>query len=469
MFTDKSVYIDEPKLLFKGEQEAYNPQVGLLKFGPRTKSNESVETINLGIIGSNQSISQVMLLLRKMKSPVKPDKKITRYRLPFPGFSKDSKFKMELVLQRRWQEKLTFNEINNIRKEEFEYRTDLFTKYVFEKINILYSKYPPPDIIILSIPAEIMNICKKLGVDKPKLKLSNDDDFHDRIKLFGMNSKIPTQIIRPETLLQKNTQDISLICWNLGVAIIYKSQRGFPWKLTYLEENTCYVGISFYKEIHEDQDFTRTSLAQVFLESGESFILRGDSFIWDNKKYPNSPHLDKDGAKKLIKQVIDQYFKYKKLKPNRLVIHKTSSYWEEELEGFLEGTENIGERDFVTIYDNSNLKFYREDKWFTSRGLLLSYRNRSEHYLYTTGYNPYLRTYIGYGVPKPLRIKTYTDDPPILKICEEILSFSKLDWNNTYFNSKLPLTLEVSKKLGRILANSYAKQIDIDPHYYYYM
>jgi len=467
IFNENAEYIDEPKLMFKGDKTSFNPQVGLFKYGPRTKK-DFVGEIKIGIIGTNKSISQLISLLRKMQSPIKPRKKTTRYRLPFPGFSRDSTFKIELNFQREYQENLSIKEIEKIKETDFKLRVDVFSKFVFDKMKLISSKHPPPDIFLITIPEVIMDLCKEPGSEKPKLKLSNFDDFHDRIKLYGMHLRIPTQIIRPETLLLKNTQDIALVCWNLGVAMLYKAQKGFPWKLTYLEENTCYVGITFFREIAEEKHLVRTSLAQVFLDTGESFILRGDSFKWQNRKHPCTPHLDINGAKMLIKQVIKQYEAYRRTKPNRIVIHKTSSFWEDEREGFYQGTDTITERDFITI-NNSDIKLYRNDRWFVPRGLFLTNNRHNIHYLYTIGYNPYLQTYIGFGVPTPLRISVFTEDPNITKIFEEILSFTKLDWNNVFFNCKLPVTLAVSRRLGRILANSYAKGIEIDPHYYYYM
>jgi len=463
----KLEYYEEPKLMFNNG-EACNPQVGLIRYGPRLKS-DTKQIVSVGIIGSNQSISSTITLLDKMKFAVFPKSDVTRYRLPFPGFSQYSKLNIELAYLQSKQEAITHNEITVMKEKPRNERTNEFARLVLEKMDIIYEKSHPPDLIIVSIPENIMEICKDSRLDKPKLKLSNGDDFHDIIKLHGMKIKTPTQIIRHETFIQKNTQDIALICWNLAAAIIYKSQKGFPWKLTYLEENTCYVGITFYKEKSEDNKQIRASMAQVFLDSGESFILRGDAFIWDNKKSQNSPHLDQENAKNLIDKVITQYTKIKRVKPTRLVIHKSSKFWPNELEGFLKSSDNIDNRDFVAINSNAKIKLYRRDNWHIVRGLRISSIDQKKHFLYTVGYTPQLRTYLGYGVPRPLEFEFFTEDPPIKKISEELLAFTKLDWNNTFFSTKEPVTIDVSRRLGSILANNYAKSMTIDPHYYYYM
>jgi len=69
----------------------------------------------------------------------------------------------------------------------------------------------------------------------------------------------------------KKTQDKSDVAWNLAVGLLYKSQKGHPWKLAEFELDTCYAGISFYKE--RTTRASKAAMAQVFLDSGESFIL----------------------------------------------------------------------------------------------------------------------------------------------------------------------------------------------------
>jgi len=63
---------------------------------------------------------------------------------------------------------------------------------------------------------------------------------------------------------------MSDIAWNLAVGLLYKAQKGHPWKLAEFELDTCYAGISFYKE--RTTNLSKAAMAQVFLDSGESFI-----------------------------------------------------------------------------------------------------------------------------------------------------------------------------------------------------
>ena len=464
-------YIPEPKLEFLNG-ESYNPCAGLLKYGPRfsTTDEKKHKWLKIGIIGSSQSISLTLGILEEMSSPAVP-KKITKWNLPFPGLNESSPLKFSFSYKPEWRQVITDSEIGEIFEESKPHkRAEKLISIIDNKIKILSEKSPPPDVIIIGIPRELEDACKDSKFDKPLLKLDSDDDFHSRIKLYGMKHRIPTQILRADTLELKGTQEKPIVFWNIAVGLLYKSQRGHPWKLAKLEENTCYVGISFYKEGSGKDQYLRASMAQVFLDTGESFILRGEPFRVYNQSQIKSPHLSKDNSKKLIEQVLMQYKNIRRVLPQRLVIHKSSKYFDEELEGFKEASKEIQLKDFVTIQPANNLKFYRPGKYAILRGTLISTSNFKLNYLYTTGFVPCIDTFPGLGVPKPMMVRCFVQDSDIKKICEEILAFTKLDWNNTFIYRKEPVTLSVSRKVGRVLSETMARQMqDLDPHYYYYM
>jgi hypothetical protein len=335
-----------------------------------------------------------------------------------------------------------------------------------KKLKLIYDKETPPDIIIISIPEEFYKLCSCSQSEKPFIKVGVDD-FHNRVKIIAMKNKIPTQIIRPETPEFEKTQERCLVAWNLVVGMLYKCQKGHPWKLTHLEENTCYVGVSFFEE--SGKQTKRASLAQIFLDTGESFVLRGESFNWTNPNAPRSPHLSKEDAASLISYVIEHYEEIRKKKPDRIVIHKSSNFWDDELEGFQEGTKDIKIRDFITILD-SPIKLFTESAYPVLRGTLLTTPDVMHTYLFSTGFVPSLKTYPGYSVPKPLWIKPYHIDSDIRLIAKEILAFTKLDWNNTFVYSRLPVTISVSRKVGSVMSETEAQKLkELDSHYYFYM
>ena len=54
-------------------------------------------------------------------------------------------------------------------------------------------------------------------------------------------------------------------------------------------------------------------------------------------------------------------------------------------------------------------------------------------------------------VPNPLQITVYEQDSSLESLCDEILWLTKMNWNNTQMDSRLPITLECSRKIGEIM------------------
>ena len=463
-------YLQEPELMFL-HGSSFTPMVGLIKHGARFSiPEETTKWMKVGIIGSSQSLSLTLNLLEEMRH-VQVPKKIAKWNIPFPGLSENSPLHFAISFKPEWQQKITQEEIEKINSETTRTkRTEAFAQKIDEKLRIIYENIsPPPDVVIVTIPLEIEKKCMDPTREKPLLKLPKGDDLHSRIKLSGMKYKIPTQLIRNDTLIFHKTQEKSIVFWNLAVGLLYKSQKGYPWKLAKFEPSSCYVGISFFHDSSDTSSDMRACMAQVFLDTGESYVLRGKAFEWRDRFHLKNPHLPKEGAKEIIKDVLSQYKAVRGVAPERIVIHKSSNYWDEEKEGFLEGAQQIHSKDFLTIQP-SDLKYYREGKYPVLRGTLISLSSMDEHFLYTTGMVPCLNTYPGLGIPRPVNIRCPIQSSPIQTISQEILAFTKLDWNNTFVYQKIPITMSVSDKVKMVLADSSAKEMkELDPHYYYYM
>lgn len=100
-------------------------------------------------------------------------------------------------------------------------------------------------------------------------------------------------------------------------------------------KDTCYVGVSFYREVLEENPRLRTSMAQAFTAAGDGYVLRGEAFEWDESRRGRSPHLDRKSASGLMRGVLDLYQRQNRGRPpGRVVIHKTSLFTQEEQEGF---------------------------------------------------------------------------------------------------------------------------------------
>ena len=253
---------------------ALDPRIGLIKYGPRTPTGEPHHiSMKIGLIGDLLSINEIQRFFKLMRNRILPDStELQKWKMPFPDIGVNSPLNMSINVQKRWRQILSPDEIEGfLEYDDKNLMIVDFIQYLEDKIDIIYGKESPPDVIIICIPESIYRKCVSPYAVKEKIQ-TQDSDFRSVIKLNSIIRKIPTQLIHPNTIKQKATQDMSDIAWNLTVGLLYKSQKGHPWKLAELEENTCYAGISFYKE--RGTNLTKAAMAQVFLDTSESFILR---------------------------------------------------------------------------------------------------------------------------------------------------------------------------------------------------
>src|SRR3989442_10545839 len=131
--------------------------------------------------------------------------------------------------------------------------------------------------------------------------------------------------------------------------------------MTRMQPGTCYVGVSFFRDPTDPESRMRTSLAQIFTYTGEGLILRGDTFPW-NTALGRSPHLSEDGARRLVSAALALYRKRMVQPPSRVVIHKSSEYWDEEKKGILDSLKDIPKHDLVAFGDR-NIRMFRFGKY----------------------------------------------------------------------------------------------------------
>lgn len=54
-------------------------------------------------------------------------------------------------------------------------------------------------------------------------------------------------------------------------------------------------------------------------------------------------------------------------------------------------------------------------------------------------------------IPSPIEVRLYHYDESPNIICDEILSLTKMNWNNAQFDRKYPITIECARNVGEIL------------------
>ena len=394
----------------------------------------------------------------------------------FPGFSLDRGFKCGIVSPSEYR-----REINNSDIEQLISSLDLYSNKEREAVGKMVAEMylahikflvqvRNPDVIVCILPNKLVDKVLQLSsedqAELDRTSISDNEntqekdmafDFRCFLKAKAMKYNVPIQILKESTIIRgtdvstsrRSLQDMATCSWNFFTALYYKA-GGIPWKAieTPRSERTCYVGISFYKSL--DGNTLHTSSAQMFDELGKGVILRGGEAVFDEKN--RIPYLDEKNAYTLLNDSITSYNFAQSSPPKRIVIHKSSGFTTEEINGFKKAlsVHRISTHDFITIYPASHIKLFRQRQYPPLRGTFLKLAD-SEGIFYTRGSVDFYRTYPGLYIPSPIHIRVAVQNSSIKHLCNEILSLTKMNWNNTQFDRKFPITIQCSRSVGNIL------------------
>ena len=503
--------ISEPLLAFGGQHHHVDPKTGLALYGPYSLKGQKeppLTSIKVGIVGPPEMVADAEQWLEACKG-VQTNDGSTPFLYPhFPGFNGKYPFQCELMFGETWNE--TIIDLDQaLREPNFYERIKQVVKRYVDAIETLSGRQPVPDVVMSCIPQDVIDHCtvrtskdgeikriKRNRVEKKALKkaesgqlflfremdptmgIEGEEEGHENLrrglKAEVMQYKIPTQLIWPRTLKlidernnssKDRVQDVATRTWNFITGLYHKA-GGSPWRLAEIDPSVCFVGISFFKEVLEQNPMMRTSMAQAFTAAGDGYVLRGNSFEW-KESMGHSPHLDCNGAASLIRDVLELYKRQNRGSlPSRIVVHKSSRFWDDELEGFKDACKIVPRKDFVTL-GGRDIQFYRTGDYPPVRGTFVKFSS-TNFLLYTNGYIPYLRTYPGARIPKPLEILEHHGDSPWNIILQEIMALTKMNWNTADFSCSYPVTIAFSRRIGQILAEL-PEGLSINQEYRFYM
>lgn len=490
----KTDFFHEPELEF-GTGRHIDIKFGLMNHGPFDFDNPlAPKKIKIGIVGPPETIEGVTAWLEKCRAgiPAKPSKRPNLFPR-FPGFGEEMPLCADLVLDDQLQRSIppkNFDELCQGSK----------TDEVLQKIAQLYlteleylAEKTIADVLVCAFPFVLVQFLEQeedevpddtddFGAEQGVVIISSSSKFtlHDLLKAQAMQFGKPTQIIRPSTYdeqkrlkskkasgQKKQLQDEATRAWNLYTALYYKA-GGTPWRLVrnLSEFSTCYIGVSFYKALDETKLLTST--AQVFNERGEGVILRGGTaqISKDDKQI----HLSAEDAYNLLKNALRIYQKEHKNFPARIVIHKSSKHNGDEINGFENAMRDhaIGPElaDFVSVTPSST-RLFRGNLYPPLRGTFLDTGEESV-VLYTKGSVDFFSAYPGMYVPRPLGIRCDQIAATPVYLAQELLALTKMNWNNTQFDGREPITLRCARQVGQIL-KYFGPNDHYQPYYRFYM
>ncbi len=458
-------WFEEPSLLFANGREHCDPKVGINLYGPRSYgSARHRNEVHFGFLGTGETVNATAKFYATCAEGIDGDADHE----PFPGCNANLGYRTALKIDERAAEIITTRELDDIksvpkRKERFETALQILD----EKLRLLKLKERPIDYVVFAIPAELFDPCSTVDY-KDATGGAVHRDLRRAFKVLGMKHDVATQIVRGRTLtaevMTRQVDHLADRAWNLFTGMYFKID-GIPWAPADLDAETCYVGVAFYRPMGAISTL-RATLAQAFDDQGEGFVLRGREFDWNEERDGKSPHLPADAAKDLVEKVIARYQDERKTLPKRVVIHKTSAYWEDELNGFRTGLKSVAHLDLLTLRPGSDVRLIRAGQYPPLRGT--AFHCSDVTHFYTTGYLKSLERYPHGHVPSPIEISDHVGDSPKSKLIKEVLTLTKMNWNSAGFAGALPITLRFARLVGEIL-REVPTGFEPSPKYKFYM
>lgn len=472
----KFEFFDEPDLEFGNGGTHVDIRHGLMLHGPLDLGEATApKEIRVGLVGTSESVEATHQWLERCKAGIGAKKSRLGNLFPaFPGFREDITFRSQLLFHDRWTSTLRQREIDRLIQNPGSANLVQDCVKVFIGHISTVREGGGPMVVLCAPPKDLLDavdarVARKADAQEQDLDESSEEvetesipspAFHDLLKAEVMRVGTPIQMIRPSTYggqarrsarSRGNAmllQDEATRAWNIHAALYYKA-GGTPWRLlrSPSELMTCFVGISFYRSI--DGDRVMTSVAQVFNERGEGVIVKGAQAELD--KNDRQPHLKQHDAKALLKNAIAVYRKEHHTSPARLVVHKTSRLTKAEIDGFEEAADDhdIESVEMISV-KRSLTRLFREGTYPPLRGSFLKLQ-ADTGLLYLRGSVQFFETYPGMYVPRPLELSVTRAETSIEQIAREMLSLSKLNWNNTQFDGGEPITLRAARRVGDIL------------------
>ena len=445
---------NEPLLSFHVLDRNYqsiHPLKGLKSFGPYDYSFENknnLPVIKIALISPRSGFNNVVEHLNGLSQSKQPTTE-KNYLIEYPGFSEV--YKKYLEVPNCPEDKLSVL----IEDKEIDGKTQVeFYEILKRKINYFDTLKGDFDLLVIYFPAKWENF----------RELKNDEvyfDLHDSIKIFCAKKNIKVQFIEDKSI---RYQDQAKVRWCLSLAIYVKA-NGNPWKNQVIAPNTAFIGIGYAIKRGQRSRLV-IGCSQLFDSSGRGlrFLLHP---IENPVYYGKTPFMSKEDARRLILKLRDVYFRMDpNLKLDKLVVHKTTHFTGEEMEGIAQATEGIEKVELLQIQQYSSWRGIRTNKWQNQidahsypilRGTSLQLDNYS-FLLWTHGsimHNELAginRNYYqgGRGIPVPLIIRRFRGNDTYKIVVKEILNLTKMNWNGCQMYKKFPVTLDFSKTLSEI-------------------
>ena len=449
--------VPEPHLRFHPDRESdsdTHPLRGLLQFGPYSRSTPftAPDPIRLAVIGPKRSIPKVRAFISELRRSHTP-KERSQYLLEYPGFSAV----MRVGLSDPTPDTTISIDEDTVSLALAQPRPqDRLAEIIHGAVRRLSDCRQKFDVALLYLPNQWAS-----GFRSSPDDLTEDFDLHHSVKAQCGSIGVPIQILNDDALEYRCRCSVS---WRLSIALYVKA-GGIPWKLLGYDDNHAYVGLSYCQRKSTQHRFV-TGCSQMFdgRGTGLQFLLYESG---DGHHAGENPYLSRTDMYRLMSRTLGIYQRQRGKPPTRLVVHKTTPFQRDEIDGVNDAVSSIEDVELLTITEKTSWQGVRIDaprRTEESRGNAASYPIRRgtlmplgiyEYLLWSSGVvggigdGEFFKE--GKGIPKPLKVTRYQGRGSFFEGAREILGLTKMNWNNDSIYDRIPVSLSYASVLADVV------------------
>ena len=453
--------LTEPLLSFSPsnlDQVDVHPLRGLLNFGPFSEGSFAgySSRIRIATVGPESAFKRRGELMASLRGSYRPTDR-SEYVPPYPGF--EALFRVGLESAPKGAHIKWPNSMDQLPGEgDPQARLFLAMDAALRRLEMVRNDF---DVVLVHLPDAWAPASR-----------SRNFDAHDALKGLGAKYNIPTQVINDRAF---TFQHKASLAWRLAIALYVKAS-GTPWKLAPLKgipADTAYIGLAYALRGDQREAHYVTCCSQVFDMDGggmQFVAFEARDPVEDIGEARRNPFLSRDDMRSVLARSLRLYQgRNGGNLPKRLVIHKTTAFRSEEIDGAFDALAGVPEIECIEVGTASCWRgvwlissdradvLSKPANYPVPRGTMVI-RSGNSALVWVAGNAPEVSTNGDYyqgkkSIPKPIQLTRHAGKGPLEIIAHEALALTKMDWNNDALYDPVPVSIRYSQRLARTIAN----------------